>query len=237
MPKKNQRPGAGWGRRAAFEEGRGGGESGWGHTPWAAALLGTPPPLPRASPAQPYSHRNGGEPARSVSLPFPAPSPPGPRYLSEPEIKVAQRGFPRGRASPGGRAAPRHPAAPPRSTEQLLVGVFRAQAVGPLVWAPGSRRQPLAATRRAPRLHGAGGGLAPRQARRAESASRGAGRTMEPGAGPAGAPRPRRARANRPAVAAAEPAAEVGARPLEGGVSLPRFRPAGFVSSPPSSRC
>ena len=76
--------------------------------------------------------------------------------------------------------------------------------VGPLLRALGSRSQPPPAAGRAPRLHSASCGLAPRQPRRPESPSRRAGQTMELGAGPAGAPRPRREWAPRLAVAAAE---------------------------------
>lgn len=134
-----------------------------------------------------------------------APCPPASKYLNETERKVVLLWCPSGRGAPGSRTESRHPAEPPFSSEKLLVGVFRVQVAGPLPVALGSRRQPPPAAHRATRPHCASCcGLAPRQPRRPESPSRGAGRTMELGAGPADAPRPSREPAEQPALAAAE---------------------------------
>lgn len=154
---------------------------------------------------------------------------PAPRYLNETETKVVLLWFPRGRGSPDSWTGSWHPVEPPISNEKLLVGVFRVQAVGRLLRELRSRRRSPPAAGRAPCLHSASGGLARRQPRRPESPSRGAGQTMELGAGPAGASRPRR----KPTVAGAELAREVRkAHPLEGEVTLLRFRSADFVSPP-----
>lgn len=104
---------------------------------------------------------------------------------------------PSGRGARGSPTESRRPAQPPRANEELLVGVFPVQVVGPLPRVQGSQRQRPPAARRAARPHSASGGRAPRRPRRREAASRGAGRTMERGAGPAGAPRPRRQRPPR----------------------------------------
>lgn len=112
--------------------------------------------------------------------------------------------FQKGRGSLGSRTESWWPAEPPFSDEKLLVGVFRVQVVGPLLWALRSGRQPPPAAGRAPRLHSVIRGFARRQPPRPESPSRRAGQTMELGAGPAGAARSRRERTDRLAATGVE---------------------------------